>query len=474
MRRWRAPGLSTAEPGPPGRGPRRRVAAPATRAAGPRSRGSRSRGPRWRSRGRWSCPGPRAPAPRAWPGGPGDPRSVRRAPRGPPWRPRRTRATRTARRRRGRAGDPPAPPRPAPPPARPGGRARRGARQRRERAHRRSSSPRSNTAASSCAAAGAAGAAAADSSTSMKSPWISPPSAASSPSSNRGGVLLLVALAGQLDELELGRVLGSAGPSTSTEISSSSSARPGGGANGLLGLEGDVVGRRGLGGRRGAGTARSRLRAGAGASSSSAAASASAASASSPFSRRTWAMARRCLAAVSCSSRSLWRSDELAAGVEVVREAAEHGLELVAGLVDEPVLAEDAALGKVLVDELLVVLAQGPGEGDLPGRAAPPAAAAAARTLGAATRAAAGDRVGRGRDDSLLADPLELAPVLLVVGLELDEQLEDRGGLLHLLPGEVGLDHLRVGLDDHGLVAGLAVELHQLARGPGCREGRPG
>jgi hypothetical protein len=50
--------------------------------------------------------------------------------------------------------------------------------------------------------------------------------------------------------------------------------------------------------------------------------------------------------------------------LEVVREAPEHRLELVARLVAQAVLAEDAALGEVLGDELLVVGRERPRELD--------------------------------------------------------------------------------------------------------------
>ena len=50
---------------------------------------------------------------------------------------------------------------------------------------------------------------------------------------------------------------------------------------------------------------------------------------------------------------------QLGPRVDVVGEAGDDRLELVRGLVDEAVLAEDPALGEVLVDELLVLLAQG-------------------------------------------------------------------------------------------------------------------
>src|SRR5207247_2638810 len=46
--------------------------------------------------------------------------------------------------------------------------------------------------------------------------------------------------------------------------------------------------------------------------------------------------------------------------VDVVGEACHHRLELVRGLVDQPVLAEDLPLRQVLVDELAVLVAQRP------------------------------------------------------------------------------------------------------------------
>ncbi len=80
-----------------------------------------------------------------------------------------------------------------------------------------------------------------------------------------------------------------------------------------------------------------------------------------------------------------------------------------------------------------------------------------------------GAGLGPGQVDvegDLLPQPLELALVLLVVRLELHQRLEDAGGLLPLLGGEVGLDELRVGLGDERVVLGLAIELDELRQAP--------
>ena len=70
----------------------------------------------------------------------------------------------------------------------------------------------------------------------------------------------------------------------------------------------------------------------------------------------------------------------------------------------------------------------------------------------------------RGADALLLAQPLQLGAVLLVVGLELDQHVEDRGRLLEAARGHVGLDHLAVGLGHQHVVLRLAVELDQLGQ----------
>ena len=56
--------------------------------------------------------------------------------------------------------------------------------------------------------------------------------------------------------------------------------------------------------------------------------------------------------------------------------------------------------------------------------------------------------------------------MLLVVRLQLDQHLEDRGRLLEPSAREVRLDHLRVGLRDQGVVARQAVQLDELAQAP--------
>ena len=155
---------------------------------------------------------------------------------------------------------------------------------------------------------------------------------------------------------------------------------------------------------------------------------------------------------------------ELLQGLEVVGEAPEDGLELVARLVDEAVLPEDPALGQVLVDELLVVGGEG-------------AAELQARRARGRRR---DDRHRRGRPLEihveaagsvalLLAEPAQLRAVLLVVRLELNEHLENGRGLVEPALGEVGLDHRRVGLGHQHVVPGDPVELDELGQAPDVR-----
>ena len=89
---------------------------------------------------------------------------------------------------------------------------------------------------------------------------------------------------------------------------------------------------------------------------------------------------------------------QLLARLHVVGEARDHRLELVGGLVDEPVLAEDLALGEVLLDELAVLVAERSGDLDGRARRAPGADAAAAGGAGAAAAARGAARRRRGRD----------------------------------------------------------------------------
>ena len=89
---------------------------------------------------------------------------------------------------------------------------------------------------------------------------------------------------------------------------------------------------------------------------------------------------------------------------------------------------------------------------------------------GGATGGSGGAAAGRGPPRSrpgsplLLAEPAELGAVLLVVRLELDQHLEDRGGLVEAAAREVGLDHLRVGLRHQHVVPRLPVELDELGQ----------
>jgi hypothetical protein len=150
--------------------------------------------------------------------------------------------------------------------------------------------------------------------------------------------------------------------------------------------------------------------------------------------------------------------------LDVVREAAQHRLELVLRLVAEAVLAEDPALGEVLGDELLVVRRQRAAQFDDRGP----------RLYNRRRRAAGhGHRFRRGlrevdlecpaRGASLLVlEPAQLRAVLLVVRLELHQHLEDRGRLVVAAGRHVGLDHLAVGLGHEHVVLHRAVELDQL------------
>ena len=161
--------------------------------------------------------------------------------------------------------------------------------------------------------------------------------------------------------------------------------------------------------------------------------------------------------------------DELLQRVEVVGEAAEDGLELVARLVAEAVLAEHAALGEVLADELLVVGRQRSAQLDRRRRG----------RRGRGRRHGQWCRHGGGRGRLqvdleaslalLLAQPSQLRPVLLVVRLELHEHLEDRRGLVEAAVAEVRLDHQRVRLCDQHVVARLAVELDELREAANVR-----
>jgi hypothetical protein len=153
--------------------------------------------------------------------------------------------------------------------------------------------------------------------------------------------------------------------------------------------------------------------------------------------------------------------DQLLQRLDVVREAVDDGLELVARLVAEPVLPEDASLGEVLPDELLVVGGQRSRE--LDGRRR------GRRRGGGGSGCRHGRRCLKVDLEAtlalLLAQPAQLRAVLLVVGLELHQHLEDGGGLVQAALREVGLDHLRVGLRDEHVVPRLAVELDELREG---------
>ena len=280
----------------------------------------------------------------------------------------------------------------------------------------------------------------------------------------------------------------------SRRISSSSSIRD------------SLVGRRARGRRRGRRPARPPARAAAGAAfGTDAGASlqglgfaAPAAAASSPFSRKISARARHCSAALRGLALLPVDVAQLLARVHVVGEARDHRLELVGGLVDEAVLAEDLALGQVLLDELLVLLAErardldgrprrrrrgarrgdaGPRRGDGPRTLA----AGAARELEVAPpRPTAGGAAGAGRrprgrppPPSLPRTNSQLGPVLLVLRLAADQDLEHARPPPSSWPCvDVGLGELRVGRSTSGAVlAELPVDLDQLGQALHVRRG---